>query len=98
MAKNLIVFGKSATTDNLNDLALVSHGLEDCEIAFLEDAVLAAINPAFGVDIKHKSYALMEDIEARGLGKDQIHNLYSPISYGELIDLIDTATRVISIL
>ena len=41
-------------------------------------------------------YAMIPDLQARGIAQDQIHEKVKPIGYDELIDIIDITPKIIS--
>ena len=98
MSKNLILYGKSVLTNELDSLTLVSKNLEDCEIVFMEDASIGAVLPEQVQHLTNTKYCLIEDVEARGFNKSQVSENFKQLTYMDLIDLIDSTDRLISLL
>ena len=48
------------------------------------------------VNLDIKLYAMIPDLQARGIAQDTIHDKVKPIGYDELIDIIDVTPKVIS--
>ncbi|MHA1476244.1 MAG: DsrH/TusB family sulfur metabolism protein [Promethearchaeota archaeon] len=114
MAKNLILFGHSGfDLSNYQSLTKIAYNSTDCVIVLMEDGVNGVIktsniqNENMATDFKpYKEilekniplYCVVEDLEARGLELTQLKSGIKPLSYVELIDLIETSNRVISLL
>jgi sulfur relay protein TusB/DsrH len=41
-------------------------------------------------------YAMIPDLQARGIALEQIHNKIKPIEYDDLIDILDVTPKIIS--
>jgi len=41
-------------------------------------------------------YAMIPDLQARGIAQEQIHDKVKPIGYGDLIDILDITPKIIS--
>ncbi|MHA1104401.1 MAG: DsrH/TusB family sulfur relay protein [Promethearchaeota archaeon] len=41
-------------------------------------------------------YAMIPDLQARGIGLENIHNKIKPIEYDDLIDILDVTPKIIS--
>jgi sulfur relay protein TusB/DsrH len=54
------------------------------------DSITELLNNSFQI------FALIQDIEARGILKESIHDNVNLINYGELVDLMDSTQRIIS--
>ena len=114
MAKNLILFGHSGfDLSNYNSLTKIAYNSTDCVIVLMEDGVNGVIkssnfqNENAASDFKpYKEilekniplYCVVEDLEARGFEQSQLKSGINPLSYIELIDLLETSDRVISLL
>lgn len=112
MAKNLILYGKSSSNlVALRDLEEVGTKLEDCAIVLMEDAIYVAVQPiptgddSFLDSFRSRlvaaqipTFYIEEDLQARGLTPSHVGKGLTPISYLSVIDLIDSASRVISML
>lgn len=114
MAKNLILFGHSGfDLSNYQSLTKIANNSTDCDVVLMEDGVNGAIktsnnqNENIASDFKpYKEilekniplYCVVEDLEARGFELTQLKSGINPLSYLELIDLIETSNRVISLL
>ncbi len=96
--KNLILFGIPATNENINNLMKISRNLKDCSITFMEDATIGTVTKSEIKDIGHNLFCLEEDFEARGLEHAQIPENIKFVNYLDLIDLISSSTRIISML
>ena len=114
MAQNLILFGHSGfDLTNYKSLTKIAYNSTDCVVVLIEDGVSGVIN-SFGnqnenitsdfepyKEIHEKNiplYCVVEDLEARGFEQSQLKSGINPLSYLELIDLIETSDRVISLL
>ena len=109
MGENPILFGKSGFNQNaVNDLNRLLKGLEDVQIVLMADGVMGSVNiPNSDETEKVSPYSSLiqaqvplfvtsEDLTARGYTADQLQNPIQAISYGQMLDKIATATRVIS--
>jgi len=114
MAQNLILFGHSGfDLTNYKSLTKIAYNSTDCVVVLIEDGANGVIN-SFGnqneniasdfkpyKEILEKNiplYCVVEDLEARGFEQSQLKSGINPLSYLELIDLIETSDRVISLL
>ena len=114
MAKNLILFGHSGfDLSNYQSLTKIAYNSTDCVVVLMEDGVNgvmkssnfqnenATSNFKPYKEIIEKNiplYCVVEDLEARGFELTQLKSGIKPLSYFELIDLIETSNRVISLL
>lgn len=114
MAKNLILFGHSGfDLTNYKSLTKISYNSADSVVVLLEDGVNGVIKTSNiqnenavsdfepYKEIFEKNiplYCVIEDFEARGFELSQLKTGIKPLSYLELIDLIETSDRVISLL
>ena len=114
MAKNLILFGHSGfDLSNYQNLTKIAYNSTDCVVVLMEDGVNgvmkssnfqnenATSNFKPYKEIIEKNiplYCVVEDLEARGFELTQLKSGIKPLSYLELIDLIETSNRVISLL
>lgn len=98
MSENLILYGKSITIAETESLKLLSEQLNDCDIVLMEDASIGAVSKK-ELSLSSKNlYCMIEDLEARGFSKSQMLEQVKPITYTDLIDLIESTKRVISLL
>lgn len=114
MAKNLILFGHSGfDLSNYQSLTKIAYNSAECAIVLMEDGVNGVIK-ASNIqnenttsdfepykEILEKNiplYCVVEDLEARGFELSQLKSGIKQLSYIELIDLIETSNRVISLL
>ena len=114
MAKNLILFGYSGfDLINHQSLTKITNNSAECIVVLMEDGVNGVIKTSNNQNINIASdfepykeilekniplYCVIEDLEARGFGLIQLKSGINPLSYLELIDLIETSNRVISLL
>lgn len=102
MAENLILFGYSGfDVVQKEKMSLIAKGLPNCSIVLMQDAVIGTNSTgtqayeqiiAEGTEV----YCLNEDLQARGMEESKISSGLKVINYGQLIDLIEKATRLIS--
>jgi len=103
MAKNLILFGHSGfDLSNYMSLTKIAYNTVDCIVVLMEDGVngLTKSSEPYN-DILEKNiplYCVVEDLEARGFEKSQLKSGINHLTYLELINLIETSNRVISLL
>ena len=98
MSQNLILYGKSFNIAETENLVLLSEKLPECDIVLMEDASIGAVSNN-GISLSSQNlYCLVEDLEARGFSKSQMLEQVKPITYLNLIDLIESTKRVISLL
>jgi sulfur relay protein TusB/DsrH len=107
MAKNLILYGQSGFNCNMaKKLETIAVNLDDCIVALMEDASLGTVK-SLTDNIGESRYAkiqdqkvnlvvLQEDLVARGYTSDNLIDGIKPVSYLDLVDLIESADRVIS--
>ncbi|MHA1718857.1 MAG: DsrH/TusB family sulfur metabolism protein [Promethearchaeota archaeon] len=109
MAKNLILYGHSGfDMNNYGSFQKIALNCEDPIIILLEDGVIGSVNT---LNIENKFvpysdllnkniplYCVIEDLEARSYESSNLKENIKPISYLDLIDLIETSEQVISIL
>ena len=114
MAKNLILFGHSGfDLTNYKSLTKIAHNTVDSIVVLMEDGVNGVIkssaiqNENTTSDLEPYNeiiekniplYCVIEDLEARGFEISQLKAEIKPLYYLELIDLIETSNRVISLL
>lgn len=100
---NLVLFGYSGYDDKQrNNLTSIVTKLEQPGIVLLEDAVIGSlktgeIHPYSELLKKGVSiYCMIEDLEARGMNSSDLEDRISPISFSDLMDLIEESQRLIS--
>ena len=108
MTKNLILFGHSGfDLNNYKSLTKITKNSTECLVVLMEDGVNGVIKTDATSDfepykdILEKNipvYCLVEDLEARGFESSQLKSSINQLTYLELIDLIETSNRVISLL
>ncbi len=114
MVQNLILFGHSGfDLSNYQSLTKIAYNSTDYVIVLMEDGVNGVINPSSNQNENTTSdfkpykefiekniplYCVVEDLEARGFELTQLKVDINPLSYLELINLIETSNRVISLL
>ena len=114
MAKNLILFGHSGfDLSNYQNLTKIAYNTVDCIIVLMEDGINGVVKSSTiqntdatsdfepYKDILEKNiplYCVVEDLEARGFEASQIKAGINQLTYLELIDLIETSNRIISLL
>ena len=114
MAKNLILFGHSGfDLSNYRSLTKITNNTADCNVVLMEDGVNGVIKSSTiqnvdatsdfqpYKDILEKNipiYCVTEDLEARGFETSQLKVNINQLTYLELIDMIETSNRVISLL
>ena len=100
MTKHLILFGFSGfDAPRVSELTTTVATLEDPAIVLMQDAIIGSHTVEPYHDLLSKStpiYVLKEDLEARGFATDKIAAGMTPVTYLELVDLIDAAEKVIS--
>ena len=114
MAKNLILFGHSGfDLNNYKSLTKITNNTTESLVVLMEDGVNGVIKSSTiqntdatsdfepYKDILEKNiplYCVVEDLEARGFKSAQLKSGINQLTYSELIDLIETSNRVISLL
>ena len=99
MTKHLILFGFSGfNAPRVSELTTTLAALEDPAIVLMQDAVIGChtSEPYQNLLANTHIYVLKEDFEARGFATDTLASGMTLISYLELVDLIDSAEKVIS--
>lgn len=103
MAKNLILYGHSGfDLHNYKSLTKITNNSAECIVVLMEDGVNGLIKSSEPYnDILEKNiplYCVVEDLEARGFETSQLKSGINQLTYLELIDLIETSDRIISLL
>jgi sulfur relay protein TusB/DsrH len=103
MVKNLILYGTSGFMSSyLDSMSPIAEGLSDAGVILMEDATIGTSktsNPTpYQRLIEHKVplYCVVEDLEARGFTPESLLEHIKPVSYGDVIDMIEQADRVVS--
>ncbi|MHA1166717.1 MAG: DsrH/TusB family sulfur metabolism protein [Candidatus Hodarchaeales archaeon] len=103
MIENLVLYGYSGYDEyQRKNLASIALKLQNAGIVLLEDAVIGSLkvgseHPYAGfVEEKIPLYCVVEDLEARGMNSSLLEDGIKPITFSELIDLIEESQRLIS--
>ncbi len=99
MTKHLILFGFSGfDAPSVSELTTTVATLEDSAIVLMQDAVIGSHTSEPYQNLLTSNtplYVLKEDLEARGFANTLVSGM-TLVSYLELVDLIDSAEKVIS--
>lgn len=103
MAENLVLYGYSGyNVHQRKSLTKIVAQLENTGVVLLEDAVIGSLKGGKEhpyselIQKKIPIYCVIEDLEARGMNSKLLDDKISPITFSELIDLIEEAQRLIS--
>lgn len=103
----LYLFGYSPRTTQLVNLlsilkAQVRKG-KNIALIYMHDAVISAnnkgIRPSTAGQVEDLSidiYAMVPDLEARGISIDSLSEATKPLQYPDLVDLLDSTEKIIS--
>jgi len=100
MTKHLILFGSSGfDVPKVSELTTTLANLEDSAIVLMQDAVIGSHTSEPYQNLRSMNipiYVLKEDYEARGFAINNLASGMTQVSYLGLVDLIDSAEKVIS--
>ena len=100
MTKHLILFGFSGfDAPRVSELTTTLAKLEDPAIVLMQDAVIGCHTPEPYQALRSLNtpiYVLKEDYEARGFAVESLMGGMTHVSYLDLVDLINSAEKVIS--
>ena len=103
MVKNLILYGKSGFISSMLDsMAPIAEQLPDAGVVLMEDAIIGTSKASKPtpyqrlIEQKVPLYCVIEDLEARGFDRDALLDQIKPVSYADVIDMIEQAGRVVS--
>lgn len=103
MAKTLILYGTSGFMSCVLDrMSPIAEQLQDAGVVLMEDATIGTSKASKPtpyqrlIDQKIPLFCVVEDLEARGFAQDLLLDQIKPVSYGDVIDMIEQADRVVS--
>lgn len=107
MTENLILFGFSGfDSPKVANLTSWASQLPDCAVVLMEDGILGTVKPqgdmteslpyAKLLESNISVHVLNEDLLARGYDPTTLHDGIMTITYSDLMDTIESATRVMS--